>query len=302
MPSPAVSVVMIGLNGERFIAPAIEGVLHQTFTDWELLIVDDGSTDGSMAIATRFEQEHPARIRLLTHPNKENRGMSASRNLGVRHARGEWIALLDCDDVWKPEHLETLRAAATAHPEADVLYGPALTWFSWDSSAATSDFVQEAALPEWVVEREHGLAEFYLRHSGAVPCPSAQLIRRATYEALGGFEEAFRGMCEDQVWALKAALGARVHMVDTPTLLYRRHPDACCDVSIASGTDAQARLRFITWARAYVRRHAPGRQDFDRLLRTQAWHARRSYGIGAALTRLARRVLPGVLLRRMRTT
>lgn len=292
---------MIGLNGERFLAEAIEGVLAQTFQDWELVMVDDGSTDASVAIATRYQQSHPGRIRLLTHPGHENRGMSASRNLGVRHARGQWIALLDCDDVWRPEHLDVLLAAAESHPEADVLYGPALTWFSWDAAATEADFLQDAIVPDGVTQDPLALADFYLRHSGAVPCPSAQLVRRSAFESLGGFEESFRGMCEDQVWALKAAVGARVHVVPTPTLLYRRHPDACCAVSLAARTDARARLRFIRWARPYLRAHAPSRPDFDRLLRNQAWHAMRSYGFGAALTRLARRTVPAGVLTRMRS-
>ena len=300
MAVPLVSVVMIGLNGERFLAEAIDGVVAQSCADWELLIVDDGSTDGSLAIATRYQRDHPDRIRVLTHPGHANRGMSASRNLGVREARGEWVALLDCDDVWQPEHLAVLLAEAAAHPEAEVLYGPALTWFSWDAAAAGQDFVQEAAVPDEVVCEPERLAEFYLRRSGAVPCPSAQLVRRAAFLRLGGFDESFRGMCEDQVWALKAALGARVRVVDSPTLLYRRHAGACCEVSMAARTDARARLRFIRWARRYLRQHAPSRRDLDRLLRTQAWHAWRSYGAGAAATRMVRAVAPAPVLRWLR--
>ena len=291
---------MIGFNGERFLAEAIDGVLAQTFHGWELLIVDDGSTDGSIGIATRYQHIHPDRVRVLTHPRHENRGMSASRNVGVRHARGKWVALLDCDDVWRPEHLARLLAEAVAHPDADVLYAPALTWFSWDPASRSTDFVQEASVPEEVAGERLALADFYLRHSGAVPCPSAQLVRRTTFEVLGGFEESFRGMCEDQVWALKAALGARVRVLATPTLLYRRHPDACCEVSVATQTDARARLHFIRWARHYLGQHAPARPDLDRLLKHQAWHAWRSYGVGAAATRLVRAVAPPPVLRWLR--
>src|SRR6266545_8317921 len=97
--SPLVSTVMIFLDAEPFLEEAIDSVFVQTYRHWELLLVDDGSTDGSSDIAKRYAREHPGRVRYLEHPGHENRGTSASRNLGVRHSRGELVALLDADDV-----------------------------------------------------------------------------------------------------------------------------------------------------------------------------------------------------------
>ena len=128
---PLVSVIMIFLNAERFITSAIESVLAQTYAAWELVLVDDGSTDGSSAIARRFAQLQPARIRLVEHEGHANRGMSASRNLGLRQARGAYIALLDADDVYLPAKLERQVAILQAQPEAAMVYGATLHWFSW---------------------------------------------------------------------------------------------------------------------------------------------------------------------------
>src|SRR4051812_33913704 len=94
---PRVSVVMIFLDAEEFIREAIQSVADQTVDSWELLLVDDGSTDGSTEMALRYLAEDPARIRLLHHPGGVNRGMSASRNLGLREARGEFVTFLDAD-------------------------------------------------------------------------------------------------------------------------------------------------------------------------------------------------------------
>src|SRR5438128_12540181 len=97
---PLVSAIIIFLNAEQFIQEAIESVFAQTYDNWELLLVDDGSTDGSTAIARSYLERHPRRVRYLEHSEHANRGMSASRNIGSRYARGEYIAFLDADDVW----------------------------------------------------------------------------------------------------------------------------------------------------------------------------------------------------------
>src|SRR5205807_873118 len=83
---------VIFLNAERFLREAVESVFAQTYPHWELLLVDDGSTDRSGEIARRFAADRPDRVRYLEHPGHENRGMSASRNLGIRSARGELVA------------------------------------------------------------------------------------------------------------------------------------------------------------------------------------------------------------------
>src|SRR5512147_3161209 len=98
MSRPRVSVITIFLDEERFLGEAIDSVRAQTFGDWELILVDDGSRDRSPAIAQSHADAEPARVRCLHHPAHANRGMSASRNLGLDAARGDLIAFLDGDD------------------------------------------------------------------------------------------------------------------------------------------------------------------------------------------------------------
>ncbi|MEL7158651.1 MAG: glycosyltransferase family 2 protein, partial [Actinomycetota bacterium] len=102
---PEVSVIVIFLNEERFLADAVASVVAQEGCRWELLLVDDGSTDGSPAIAQALATADPDRIRYLTHPGGGNQGMSAARNLGIAHARGHWLTFLDADDTWRPGKL-----------------------------------------------------------------------------------------------------------------------------------------------------------------------------------------------------
>ena len=118
---PLVSVVVIFLNAERFLRDAVASVFAQTYDRWELLLVDDGSTDAGGKIAERFALEHPDQVRYLDHPGHENRGMSASRNLGIRAARGDFIAFLDADDVWLPGKLTEQLALAAVYPDAGMI-------------------------------------------------------------------------------------------------------------------------------------------------------------------------------------
>ena len=128
---PLVSSIVIFLNAEKFIEEAIESIFAQTYNNWELLLVDDGSTDDSTQIALRYAERYPTRVRYLEHPGHQNCGMGASRNLGVRHAKGEYIALLDSDDVWLPHKLQQQVAILDSHTEAGMVYGLSQYWHSW---------------------------------------------------------------------------------------------------------------------------------------------------------------------------
>src|SRR5262245_29579160 len=103
---PAVSIITIFLNAEPYLDEAIRSVLSQSYDNWELLLVDDGSIDGGTGIAKRYARSFPRKIHYLDHDGHQNKGMSASRNLGVSYAMGEHIAFLDADDVWLPDKLE----------------------------------------------------------------------------------------------------------------------------------------------------------------------------------------------------
>jgi glycosyltransferase involved in cell wall biosynthesis len=262
---PLVSVIMIFLNAERFITSAIESVLAQTYAAWELVLVDDGSTDGSSAIARRFAQLQPARIRLVEHEGHANRGMSASRNLGLRQARGAYIALLDADDIYLPEKLERQVAILQAQPEAAMVYGATLHWFSWTAQPAggRADFHRKLGVEPNTLIRPPRLVTLFLRHEAWPPGTCGVLIRRAACERVGGFEEAFRGMFEDQVFFYKLCLSEPVFVEGGSWDRYRQHPGSHSDAMLRSGEwntardkTNSARRRFLDWLDAYLAEHA----------------------------------------------
>lgn len=253
---PLVSVVMIFLNGERFIREAIESVRAQTWDSWELLLVDDGSDDGSTAIALSYAHSHPERIRYVEHDGHRNRGMSASRNLGVRNSRGRYIALLDADDVWLPEKLEQQVSVLESRADIAMVYGPGRYWHSWTGLAGDRgrDTLQKLWVPPGTPLLPPALLTRFLRKEEAVPLPSSILIRREAVERVGGFEDAFRGMYEDQAFFSKVCLALPVLADGRCGLLYRKHPDGCCAVSKKEGRTRAARIFFLRWLNDYLSR------------------------------------------------
>ncbi|MEN6318260.1 MAG: glycosyltransferase [Syntrophaceae bacterium] len=116
--SPLISVMICTYNGERYLSQTIESVLNQTYSNLELIIVDDGSTDHTVEIIKNY-QKNDERIRLFTESHK---GFAASRNKALRESRGQWIAIIDHDDLCYPERLEMQLALTKAYPEADFCF------------------------------------------------------------------------------------------------------------------------------------------------------------------------------------
>lgn len=121
-----VSVVMVFFNEERFLQEAIDSVFAQSYDNWEMLLVDDGSTDKSSEIALGYAERYSEKMLYLEHDGHRNRGTSASRNLAIRNAKGEYIAFLDADDVWLPCILEQQVAIMDSQPEAALVCGQTL--------------------------------------------------------------------------------------------------------------------------------------------------------------------------------
>jgi glycosyltransferase involved in cell wall biosynthesis len=255
---PTVSVVLIFLNEEKFLGEAIESVLAQSYRDWELLLVDDGSSDRSTEIAQSFAARHPDRIRFLEHPGHANRGVSASRNLGCAQARGRLIAPLDGDDVWLPEKLEQQVALLDANPEAGMLYGQSRYWYSWsgNSEDRQRDFLPTFGVPSHTTVQPPGLLTMFLTGEAAVPCPSDILVRRDRLLAVGGFEESFKGIYqvqEDQAFYAKFCLVTPVLAIEKCWFLYRQHPQANTATTLREGRDLETRRYFLDWLQSYLR-------------------------------------------------
>src|SRR5262249_2775109 len=127
-PGPEVSIITAFRDAGAFLKEAIESVLGQTFSNWELILVDDGSVDVSTETALQYAQSWPEKIRYLEHTNHSNRGLAASRNLGLRNASAKFVGIIDGDDVWLPTKLADQLAMLRAFPTAGFLFGCTGYW------------------------------------------------------------------------------------------------------------------------------------------------------------------------------
>ena len=255
MSEPVVSVVTIFLNAEQFLEEAIESVFAQTYDRWELLLVDDGSSDGSTAIALAYAKHHPGSIRYLEHPAHANLGMSASRNVGISNARANYIAFLDADDVWLPQKLEEQVSILDSQPDAAMVYGLCEFWYSWTGDARDQDrdFVHKLGVQsETLLLPPALLTRFFFAQDAAIPGPTDVLVRRDAIERVGGFEESFRGAYEDEVFYAKLCLNVPIFAVDTCWDRYRLHPGSSNATNERGGEPYSARLFFLNWLGGYL--------------------------------------------------
>jgi glycosyltransferase involved in cell wall biosynthesis len=257
---PLVSVITIFLDAERFLAEAIASVRAQTYPNWELVLVDDGSTDASSRIARDYAAREPGRVRVVEHPNHENRGMSASRNLGIAESRGDLIALLDADDVYLPNKIAHQVGCLADRREAGAVYGTTQYWYSWSGKRedAARDRPRRRGVPANALVRPPDLLGRFLRDHSRTPCTCGVLMRREAIDRAGGFETSFRGMFEDQVFFYKLFATSSV-WVDAECLVrYRQHPDSHChrmrDAGEWDGSEQATplRRRFLEWLGGYL--------------------------------------------------
>ena len=251
---PRVSIVTPFLDAELFLHAAVESVLGQTLDDWELLLVDDGSTDESTAIAKRFAAAMPERVKYLSHQDHQNRGASASRNLGIHHAAGEYLAFLDADDVYLPHKLSEQVAILDDVSDAQVLYGATEYWYSWSGVADDpGDWIWHPRGVETgkVIQPPNVLATF-LRDGGTVPCMGSVLARRSAVLAVGGWEESFRTICTDQVFHAKLTLRFPVLFHDVCWDRYRQHANSSCHRVAAAGQTQATFETYLRWLDRYL--------------------------------------------------
>jgi glycosyltransferase involved in cell wall biosynthesis len=294
---PRVTVVTIFLDEERFLAEAIESVLAQTYPRWELLLVDDGSTDGSGTLAREYARRHPERIRYLEHPGHQNRGMSASRNLGIREARGEYLTFLDADDVFLPEKLEEQVEILEAHPTAAMTYGQALVWHSWTGRPGDRgrDHRYKLGVRPGTLVQPPALFLLLLDNRFQSPMTGNAMLRREVALRVGGFEESFRGMYEDQAFFLKVNLTWPAFVTDRCWLKYRQHPGSCSARSAGVSYFA-GRRPLLEWLSGYLAAEgAEAGSEIDRAVRRELRAARhpRLATLRAGVRSLLRRLHAG---------
>jgi len=204
-----VSVVIATYNRGHLLAETLDSVLGQSFQDFELIIVDDGSTDRTREIVSCYEP----RVHYLY---QNNRGASAARNLGVRHARGAWISIQDSDDLCTPNHLSVLYGYAQDHPNCAMV-------FANGAYLGGSEHDRSTIIP---VSKSRRLATGGVRledlFDKSIVRLQAALISKAAYDAVGGHDESLR-ICMDLDLAFRLLMNFPIAYLDEVVFLYRKH-------------------------------------------------------------------------------
>ena len=224
---PLVSIVIPDFNHAPYIGEAIQSVLDQTYPLHEIVVVDDGSTDDSREVVARFGN----RVRYLW---QENRGLSAARNTGIRAAQGEYVGLLDADDMYEPEFLSTLVPILEGRPDAAGVY-------------CGYRFVnhQNTPLPQHETRLIPEGQLFQALVDGNFLVPEAVLVRRRCYESVGPFDETLSA-CEDLDMWLR--ISSRYAVVGTTGILTRHR---ILPNSMSSDPNRQARNRLAVMAKHF---------------------------------------------------
>lgn len=236
MKSPLISICIPAYNAERYLPAALESVRAQRFSDWELIVTEDGSRDATEDIVREFARTVEQPVRYDRH--EHNLGLPATRNTGIAAARGEWIALLDADDVWTTGHLESA-ATFMQDPATEFIHAGAVL-FDSDSGreievrAPTSQMI--AAFPSSLFNGEYLIQ------------PSSVVLRRRLWEDVGGFDPSFRYVEDREMWIRCARTGAAFIYTGLNTCLYRKHASALSRHGVAMAL-ASARVyeKNIDW-------------------------------------------------------
>lgn len=211
--APLVSVIIPVYNGEKYLSATIQSVQEQTEQRWEIIAVNDGSTDRSLAVLREIAGKDPSRFTVLS---VENGGVSRARNSGIAAARGTYIAFLDQDDLWAIRKLERQIAMLTRDDRIGI---------SFTNEAFIDDsgkMVTEKAIR--LDDRHRGDVFETLVFDNFIPISSV-MLKKDLLEKTGGFDPRYH-LAEDYEFLLRATQATQVDFIDEPLLLYRQHRDS----------------------------------------------------------------------------
>lgn len=231
-----ISIVIPLYNKEKLVGSTLRSVLAQTYQDFEVVVVDDGSTDGSVAVV---EDVDDPRIRII---RQKNGGVSAARNTGIREAKGEFIAFLDADDEWKPVYLATQARLIQTYPECDVF---ATNYEFKDESGKVTPTI----LNKLPFDGQEGILANYFEVASCSHPPlwtSAVMARKTALESVGGFPDGIKSGEDLLTWA-RLACKFRIAFSKKVLAIFCK-----CDYYITEGNSTKSKCELRLGGERYV--------------------------------------------------
>lgn len=269
-----VTVVIPIFNEEFFLSETVESVLNQQYQNVEILLVDDGSTNRSTDIAKDFAAKYPGKIQYLEHENHANKGVCSTRNLGIEHARGEFIAFLDADDVWLPATIGEQVKILKQFPDVAMICDAYLMWYSWNDKYHKDVEIKVASKQDKIYHPPELVFDLYPLSTNHAPGPSNILIRTETVIKYGGFETEFTGiyrLYEDQAFFQKIFLEEKVYISSNCHSKYRQRKGSAVEAVHSGGNYDASRKFFLDWLSRYLSKKNFENPALDELL-NRAYH------------------------------
>lgn len=202
---PKVTVVIPTYNAIAYLPSTLDSVIKQTFTDFEVLIIDDGSSDDTVEWASQLVD---ARVRLIV---QENQGVAVARNKGIANAKGEYVAFLDADDLWEPTKLEKQVKCLEENPQVGLVNTSILNIDEQGNLLGAVD-----------AHDVQGNVLKYIVEENLILCGSAPMVRRSCLEAVQGFDQTLMSAEDWDLW-IRIAARYEFAVVREPLVLYRQH-------------------------------------------------------------------------------
>lgn len=266
---PFVSIITPFFNVEKYLRETIESVIHQEYTNWELILIDDGSQDRSTAIAKEYTRQYPEKIFYFEHEEHKNKAAAASRNLGLTKARGDLVAFLDADDLWLPQKLKHQVEIFQNNPQISMLCEAALYWYSWDTPDKKDIEVRIGASADRIYAPPILAKELYPLAQGAAPSLSGIILKKTIFNNTKIFEESFVGkyqVYEDQAFLIKIYLAEIVYISSSCNHLYRQRVGSVSDLTGKAGNFSAARYFFLQWLKNYLEKERINDKEINKLL------------------------------------
>ncbi len=231
---PKVSVIIPVYNGEKFLSEAIESVVAQTYLDWEIITVNDGSTDRSLEILRKYEKQLPSKIYVI---NQENKGPSLTRNMAIAEAKGEYIAFLDCDDSWLPEKLEKQVEFLDLNKEFGLIYSDCYV-IDYNGNIKGNTYSSR-------IKPFRGNVFNELLYTNFIPT-STVMVRSEVFDDVGLFNPMLRISQDYDLW-IRIAETCPIDFIDQPLAKYRLHCEGISrNVELMTNEDFQIMEYWLT--------------------------------------------------------